>query len=167
MMAAVRAIAIVALWTVGAITAGCGGSQPPAPPKEARLAVGAFLRATQEQRFSTACELLTPEAQADLRITVLGSFRPMGSTFAARQRQVAASHNRARTCPGTLELLAYELGSSRVTELRHRVTSAHVSFLGSARQIVVLDDQAWVVTQGDDGWRIASSNAISDALPPT
>jgi hypothetical protein len=123
-----------------------------------------FLRATQERRFSTACALVTPDALADLRLVVLGSFRATGSTTVMRQRQVAEAHDRARTCPGVLALLATELGS-RLTDLEHGVAAARLAFLGPGKQSVALDGQAWVVTQGDADWQIASSNAIGDALP--
>jgi hypothetical protein len=133
------------------------------PPEEARLAVTSFLQAVQERRFSEACGLVTTQAQADLRDLALGSFRVTEGPLAARERQVAEAHDRARTCPGTLALLVGELGS-KVSALERGVASAHISFLFSQRQLVALDDQAWVVTRRDDDWMIASINAMSDAL---
>jgi hypothetical protein len=156
-------VAVIGVLAIGALAAGCGGAHERVPPKEARLVVASFLRATQERRFSAACALVTPDARQDLRITALGSFRATGSATAVRLRRVAASHTRARTCPGTLALLASELGRT-LTDLGHGVAAAKVTFLGSDGQDVALDDQAWVVTKGDAGWLIASSNAIGDAL---
>lgn len=118
---------------------------------------------SQERRFSAACALVASETQADLRDLTLGNFRVTEGSLAARERQVAEAHDRARTCSGALALLASQLGS-KVADLERGVASAQVSFLFSKGQLVALDDEAWVVTQGDDGWKIASTNAISDAL---
>lgn len=149
---------------IGPVAVGCGGLKETVPPKEARIAVLSFLQAVQERRFPAACALVTPQAQADLRDLVVVSFRVTPGPLAARERQVAETHDRARTCPGTLALLASELGSN-VADLERGVASAQVSFLFKRRELVVLDDEAWVVRRGDDGWRIETTNAISDALP--
>lgn len=133
------------------------------PPKEARLAIVSFLHAIQERRFSAACALVTSDAQADLHDLALASFRVTPGTLAARERQVAEARERTRTCSGTLALLASELGS-KVADLERGVASAQVSFLFSRRELVVLDDEAWVVRRSDDGWKIETNNAISDAL---
>lgn len=134
------------------------------PPKEARLAVTSFLQALQEHRYPVACALLTSEAQEGLRDGALAGFRVTPGTLAARERQVAEAHDRVRTCPGALALLASELGS-KVADLEHGVASAQVAFLFKSREYVVLDDEAWVVRRGDDRWRIDTTNAVSDALP--
>jgi hypothetical protein len=159
-----RSATVVALAAIGSVAVGCGGSKASVPPKEARLAVTSFLRAMEERRFSAACGLLTSEAQKDLRDSVFWSFRVTPGTLAARERQVAEAHERARTCPGVLALLASELGS-KVTDLERGVAAAQVSFLFSRQDLVVLDDEAWVARRGDDGWKIDTTNAISDALP--
>lgn len=123
-----------------------------------------FLQAVQERRFPAACALLTSEAQADLRDLAIGAFRVTPGTLAARKRQVREAHDRARTCPGTLALLTSELGA-KVTDLERGVLSAQVSFLFKRREIVVLDDEAWLVRRHHDVWKIETTNAISDALP--
>ena len=134
------------------------------PPKEARPAVVSFVQAVQERRFSEACGLLTPDARVDMRDLALGSFRVRPGTLAEREHQVAEAHDRARTCPGAIAMLTSVLGS-KVADLRRGAASAQVSFLFGRRELVVLDDEAWVVRRGDDGWRIETTNAISDALP--
>ena len=122
------------------------------------------MQAVQKRRFPDACGLLTSAAQTDLRDVVLGSFRVTDGTLAARERQVAEAHARARSCPGMLALLASELGS-HVTDLERGAASAQVSFLLSKPDVVALDDEAWVVAKRDDGWRIQTINAIGDVLP--
>jgi hypothetical protein len=150
----------------GAVAGGCGGgSEESVPPMEARQTIVSFLQAVQERRFPVACALLTSEAQADLRDLAIGSFRVTPGTLAARKRQVREAHDRARTCAGTLALLASELGSTGVTDLQRGVASAQVSFLFKRRELVVLDDEAWVVRRRHDVWKIETTNAISDALP--
>ncbi|MET0603443.1 MAG: hypothetical protein ABW167_15765 [Baekduia sp.] len=134
------------------------------PPKEARQAIVSCLQAVQDGRFSAACARLTPEARAELRDLAWGSFRVRPGTLAERERQVAQAHDRARTCPGAIAMLTSELGS-KVADLIRGAASAQVSFLFASRELVVLDDEAWVVRRGDDSWMIESYNAISDALP--
>jgi hypothetical protein len=158
--------AAAALVAVGLWAGGCGGagSEKSVPSKEARLAVASFLKAVQKRRFSEACGLVTTQAQGDLRALVFEAFRVTDGPLAARERQVAETHERARTCPGVLALLASELGAE-MTDLERGVALAHISFLFKRREFVVLDDEAWVVLRGDDGWKIDTTNAISDALP--
>jgi hypothetical protein len=156
-------VGLIALAMVGALTAGCGSSDRDPPSGQGRLAVVSFLRAAQERRFVAACVFVAPEARADLRLTVLGSFRPDGRTTAMRSRQVARARRLATDCPGTVEVLASELGSG-IAGLRSRVAEAQPTWLDRDHKLASLDDQAWVVAERQGRWQFVTSNAIADAL---
>jgi hypothetical protein len=145
-----------------ALVAGCGQAGP-RRPNEARGAAVHFLRALQDKRFAAACASVSPDLSSDLRVTVLGTVRPTGTTLAAREREVQAAHRRAATCPGVMAMLREQLGGE-LNAIVSRASRSHATWLGPDHHDVVLDDEAWDLSWHDGTWRIDVGNALADGV---
>jgi hypothetical protein len=156
-------VVVVGAVVIG-VVAGCGRDSPGRPEDARGTAVG-FVEAVQAQRFQRACESMSLEFSSDLRVNVLGWFRPTGTTTAGRHRQVQAARRRARTCQGLLMLLRSELSAGLAT-IAGDVARSRAAWLGPDHRAVALDDQAWVLSRHDDTWKIDTANALSEAPAP-